>query len=591
MASRFSISAVFKGIDKISKPISKMGNSVSKFVRQSNRKIVRLGKSFKKLGAFMGKAIIGGAALAGAAVGAAVLKTAELGDEAAKTARRLGITAESLQELRFAADRQGVSAGVLNSSFTALQKRIGELKSGTGSLFGFLKKTGDKAFIRQLSLAKDTGEAFEMMTKKMGTIKDPLKRAAFASAAFSRAGVDMLSFMEAGQDGISKLRMEARKYGAVISDEAAEQSEVFIDSLTNLKSSLGGIGKTFSSKLIPTISNAMQKFADFWALNKDIIGVGMDKFLNFVGDTFRAIRPAVTDLFNSLKKLFGAFFEAVSSLLPEFTAESDDLSDSITGMSKGLKFLADIGTKAFEFITMISPFLKPFLATLLIYKGILIAIAVVTKGWAIAQGILNAILLLNPIGLIVLGIAALIAIIVLLVQNWDTVVMAFQTGVAKIWEFLSGLLDNPFIAAAGVIFAPFLAIPALIVKHWEPIKEFFSNLWDGLANGFSQAMAIITNIIKTVDAFFEKIVGGIIGTIGDIAGKFGIDLGTKSADEKGAETPQVVSPSERVLRSIEERTSESKSTLTIKDETGRAELAEGKKNGGVKLKLATSGAF
>ena len=653
---RFTVDAVFRGINKISKPAKSMGRSISKFVKRSNRQIAKLGRNFKKLGSFMGKAIIGGAAVAAAAVGAAVLKTAQLGDEAAKTGRRLGITAEALQELRFAADRQGVSTSILNSSFTALQKRVGELKAGTGSLFAFLEKTGDKAFIKQISLAKDTGEAFELITKKVATIKDPLKKAAFASAAFSRAGVDMLKFMEAGTEGIAKLRGEARKYGAVISNQAAAQSEKFIDSLTNLKSSLGGIGKTFSTKLIPFLTSAMQRFADFWALNKRIIGVGMDRFISGVGKAFNFLKPIISDLFKVLKTLFGAFFEAVSSLLPEFTAGTGDVKKGINGLVGVLKFLAAAGTKAFQFITFISPFLKPFIAVLLIYKGVLIGLAIATKAWGIATGIVNAVMAANPVTLVVVAIAALIAGIILLVKNWDIVVAAFKTGVAKIWGFLSGLLNNPFIATVGVIFLPFIAVPALIVKHWEPIKDFFTSLFNSISNTFSKFSSFIVggilgtvtsilNVAKKASAFLNISTDGIDKALAEVekvkksfdapkikipkieapevetpkikdpvlkivpkikmpevektlktAIKADLKLIPKveKADQEAGARP--ITPAERLSRSIEENTdrsiketfTENNSVLTIKDQTGRAELQQQKK--GPQIQLETSGA-
>lgn len=529
---RFTVESVFRGIDKISKVSRTMGRSISKFVRQSNKKIAKLGRSFKKLGSFMGKAIIGGAAVAAAAIGAAVIKTAKLGDEAAKTSRRLGITAEALQELRFAADRQGVSSKLLDSSFTALQKRVGELKAGTGSLFAFLQKTGDKAFIRQLSLAKDTGEAFELITKKAGTIKDPLKKAAFASAAFSRAGVDMLKMMEAGTDGITKLRGEARKYGAVISNEAAVRSEKFVDAMTNLKATLGGVGFAIGSKLIPILTPLIQRFADFWAQNRQIINTGIDRF--------------------------------------------------ISGVAGAFKFLARTGKKAFEIFEFLSPFLKPFIGTLLVFKGVLIAIAIVTKGWAIAQSILNAVMAVNPISLIIIAIAALVAGIVILIDNWDLVVATFKKGVDQIWSFLSGLLDNPFIATIGTIFLPFITVPALIIKHWEPIKAFFKSIWEGLTSGFNDAMKTITGIMKKIED-----IPGVKSVL-----KF---LGIGGKGEEKPE-PKPVTPQERLSRSIEESTdrsiqetiSENNSILTIKDQTGRGELSK-QKRGSPKIVLATSG--
>jgi phage-related protein len=438
--------------------------------------------------------------------------------------------------------------------------------------------------------------------------------------------------MEAGQKGIAQLRFEAQKYGAVISEKAAAQSEVFIDSLTNLKSALTGIGKTFSSKLIPFLSKTMQKFADFWALNKQIISVGMDKFIKFVGDTFVAIKPGVVSLFDALKILFSAFGDAVKSLLPEFQTETGDLSTGINSLTGTLESVARIGAKAFDFITKISPFLKPLLTLFLVYQGLIITIALLTKGWAIAQGILNAVMSLNPLGLIILGIAALITAIIFLISNWDAVVAAFQSGIAKIWDFLSGLLDNPFIAAAGLIFAPFIAIPALIIKHWEPISTFFSDLWDGIGVLFTAGIEVIAGLMDWLAARIEKIwepiaaffsdlwdeIGtafsagidfvmglvepfkNVISGIGGLFEKFGITFGgdREAEDETADETaragapataPQVVSQAEQLRRTVEETRESSSAELLIRDETGRAELRSGSPAPGIKIAMARSG--
>jgi len=593
MASRFSVEAQFKAIDSLTKPISKMQRRIKKFAALSARRVAKIGKALKKAGAVMGKAFIAGTAIAAAAIGAVVLKTAALGDEAAKTGRLLGITAESLQELRFAADRQGVSNSTLNSSFIALQKRVGELKSGTGSLFSFLKKTGDEAFAVQIAGAKDTGEAFDLIVKKINTIEDPLKKAAFASAAFSRSGIKMLNFIEAGEEGIKKLREEARKYGAVISNEAAEQSELFVDSLTNLKASLTGVGTAFATKITPFLTDAAQRFAEFWALNRDIIGLGMDSFLSAVGDTFKAIKPGVIALFLAVKNLFSAFTEAIGSLLPEFSGETLKFSDVVNTLTDSLKFLADIGIKAFDFIRSISPFLKPFLAVLLTYQGILLAIGLVTKAWGVAQVILNAILSANPISLIVIGIAALIAIIVLLIDNWDAVVSAFKTGALLVGDFISGILDNPFFTTIGLIFLPFITIPALIIKHWTPITEFFIGLWNKLEEVFSSGIEFIKSLIG----------GPILSTIGGLFKKFGFTFNgennqsesatdsptTAPAGGLPASSPQAVTQAASTQRILSESRETSTAELLIRDETGRAELRNNSPLAGVKIAMSSSG--
>ncbi len=75
------------------------------------------------------------------------------------------------------------------------------------------------------------------------------------------------------------------------------------------------------------------------------------------------------------------------------------------------------------------------------------ALVVGIKAWSVAQGIINVLMDANPIGAIVLGIAALIAIIVLLVTHWDDVkqaaVDAFHwilDAVQTVWEWIQAEL-------------------------------------------------------------------------------------------------------------------------------------------------------
>lgn len=241
----------------------------------------------------------------------------------------------------------------------------------------------------------------------------------------------------------------------------------FKDNVSLTVAMIGGKLAPTIKKIISIGTGFAQNIRTWVTANQDLIKTNIDKFLSNIKNTFNALKGPAIALFGSVKKLFSAFSNAANSMFPKFSDETLTLTNVLTKLMAGLKIIADIGAKAFKFIEWASPFLKPFLTTI-------IAITLATKAWAIAQAALNIVMSLNPIGLIIIGVASLVAGIVMLVQNWDKVTAALK----RVWGWFSKLLDNPFIAAAATLFAPFITIPALIIKHWEPLMKFINSVLD-----------------------------------------------------------------------------------------------------------------
>jgi phage-related minor tail protein len=135
-----------------------------------------------------------------------------------------------------------------------------------------------------------------------------------------------------------------------------------------------------------------------------------------------------------------------------------------------------------------SPIVIPILAALAGFAAIVWSVTAAMKAWtaivAIARGavvvwtgvqwLLNAALTANPIGLIIMAIAALIAIVVLLVMNWDTVVKF----VTDIWNGFIGFMTertenfgrrwNEFWGGVG----------AFIKQVWDGFVDWIVNVWN-----------------------------------------------------------------------------------------------------------------
>ena len=131
-----------------------------------------------------------------------------------------------------------------------------------------------------------------------------------------------------------------------------------------------------------------------------------------------------------------------------------------------------------------------------------LAAAIATKAVTVATWLWNAALYANPIGLVVLAIAALIAGIVLAVKYWDKVTGA----VMKAWDWF-WKLGKPIKILAAILLLPLAPIIALIagivllVKHWD-------KLWSAIPKSFGDASKAIKKLFHA--GFGWLLPGGIL---------------------------------------------------------------------------------
>jgi hypothetical protein len=167
------------------------------------------------------------AAAAKSAIGAA--------DQIGKTAKVIGLSAESLQELRFAAEQTGVANIGLDDSMRRMQRRMGEfINSGAGpaafALKGLNLEITDAAgqFI-------GTEAAFLKTVKAIQQLNTVAERSAVAAQLFGDDfGPKLIPLLDQGIEGISALRKEARNLGIVLSNETIAKSEEANDAFNRL---------------------------------------------------------------------------------------------------------------------------------------------------------------------------------------------------------------------------------------------------------------------------------------------------------------------------------------------------------------------
>lgn len=388
------------GLDPQDESIEKLRNEYDKLDKEVRKNIdSQKGMEMATKAATKSLIAIGAAA---AAAGGFIVKnafdTAALGDEYAKAGRRIGLTAEELQELSFAADRQGVSGDELLKGLEKLNKNVGDLRAGYGSLNTVLKSTNPE-LLEQLENVESNEEAFNLSVEALNDLDTQLEKASLSQALFGRSGLKLLAVTEAGVDGLADLREEAQSYG-LISNKAAEESELFVDAVTNLQAQFKGFTNELAARTIPGLTGLLVKVSDFLSDSDRLVDI-----LETVGI-------------------------------------------ALAGVTAG------------------------FVTFLVVTKG-----AAAIQVLATAFTVLNAAIAANPIGFIAAIIATvLIPAIILLVKNWDLVVVQISTTVEKLKEhfnlFATSISSGWTVAINSIKIAFFDLATAIVEKVTPKILEF-----------------------------------------------------------------------------------------------------------------------
>ena len=163
----------------------------------------------------------------------------------------------------------------------------------------------------------------------------------------------------------------------------------------------------------------------------------------------------------------------------------------LPALASGAEFITGIVTKFADFVSEYPSVASALYGIVIGFAGIMTAVSLarvaifagqqvltgamligrgVMMGMTVAQWALNAAMTANPIGLVIAGIAALIAIGVVLYMYWEEISAFF----ASMWEspgvaiviFCSGPIG--WLIAAGV----------WIIQNWETVKQWFITLWE-----------------------------------------------------------------------------------------------------------------
>jgi len=433
-----------------------------------------------------------------------------------------------------------------------------DVASDSLGAFGLMTKDASKLGMNLARvndvIAKTTTSANTTVEALFETIKDGAPVATTAGASIetfaalagelansgikgSKAGTtlkNMFLSLSAPGNGAAKI---LKRLGVQTKDANGDMRDI-VDILGDLSGSLDGLGTADRSGVLEGI------FGKIPIAGVNVLLASGSKRLNEYRKELEGASGASSKMASVMRDTLQGRLNSLSSAVEGvkisiFSMTEGPLSDTVDKMTEWVRVNEKlIATNVGGFIASVMENLPEIVMWIeRIGKGlaVFVAFSVVLKTLIGILTLVNLVMAANPIVLIILGVLALIA--------------AFTALVVWIDDIAAGFDSMPgFIQA---ILAPI----GLLIKAIKFIKDNFG------------------------------VISSAVGAVGDFLG-FG---GEDGADGQGVPAPQMVSPQDRIAQSVEEKRTTSTAEVTIKDETGRAEVTGGKLGSG--LSLMASGAF
>lgn len=220
---------------------------------------------------------LGVAVAAMAAAAQIAAKFAEQADKLDQSAQNLGITATQMKALGEAGRAANQEFERTEQAFTKFIGGVEKLKDAQGDLYDSLRKTNPELLL-QLTNAKDSAQAIEILVKHFGSLRTQTEKIALARAAgFTRGGVGTL------QEVFDRGNLRGLTEGIANIDESTKKLADMKNELEKLsQKSFDILGNLVTEKSLDLLRNTHKEFHDIIKLYNFISSIDVAKIAKSV---------------------------------------------------------------------------------------------------------------------------------------------------------------------------------------------------------------------------------------------------------------------------------------------------------------------
>lgn len=250
-----------------------------------------------------------------------------------------------------------------------------------------------------------------------------------------------------------------------------------------------------------------------------------------VADVMKAFGSAnISSAISNIGKAFEGALKDVAGLI-KFVADNKDvfgpLAVSISAAAAAM-LLWTTYTKAAAIITAAYAVVSSYLTLVMSLQAQ--GLGIVRAAWMA----LNITMSANPIGIIIVAVAALVAGLIYFFTQTETGRKVFQTAMDAIKaaiEFVWNWIKDHWPLLLTILTGPIGLAVAMIIKHWDTVKnafsaawEFIKSVWSAASGFFSGVWNGITRALSSVKSWFGSVFSGawnaVKSAFGGVSGFF-----------------------------------------------------------------------
>lgn len=285
-----------------------------------------------------------------------------------------------------------------------------------------------------------------------------------------------------------------KQWFAQVGSTGAAGISVFGTALGNLTQGFAALFQKFlpiGSQMLPKILQLAQGF-NAWA-NSAKATQAINRFFAYV----QSVAPKVLAFFQTLGPAILNIWRAIMPLAPVSLAVATALAGIVAAMPPGVLTAMVAGFVALKIAT------AAWSVAMWAAHGVAILVSAVTKVWTAAQWLLNAALTANPIGIVIVAVAALVAGIILLWKHSET----FRNIVMAAWAGIKTAALAAWNSALKPIFN-FIKfyIMNILVPQWKFLWAVVKVVWSGIVAAVKFAWPILQAIFGFIKFYIMNIV-------------------------------------------------------------------------------------